>query len=145
MKLQFRITILILLALFLFSCKKQSIAKLKPTYNKGGYILSIIKNKELGANISISGNFRDIENKELIRFGWVWDECSKFLVDSMGSYNLISTEYEHFRLTANAIGYRNIETEPLKIEKGDSIKIDFYLSQEDEPLIDCIGSIIKKR
>jgi hypothetical protein len=98
----------------------------------------------LRANISISGNFRDIENKNLIRFGWVWDGCSKFLVDSFGSHKLTPTEYGHFRLNANAVGYRNVETEPIKIVKGDSITIDFYLSQEDGLLMDCIGSFMKK-
>jgi hypothetical protein len=134
----------ILVVLFLISCKKQSITKLKPTYNKGGYTLSITKSKWFEADISITGNFRDTESKELIKFGWVWDGCSKFLVDSIGSYHLRSTEYEHFRLMANVIGYRSVETEPIKIEKGDAIKIDFYLSQEDGQLSDCIGSIIKK-
>ena len=64
MKLLFYTTIL--LVLLLVSCKRQSITKLKPTYNKGGYTLSIIKNKGLRDNISISGNFRDVESKELI-------------------------------------------------------------------------------
>lgn len=131
--------------LLITSCKKQAIEKLKPTYNKGGYSLNIIKSRGAFDDILISGYFRDVNDKELIKFGWVWDGCSKFSVDNnLGSYSLKATGYDHFRLVANAIGYRSIETEPIKIEKGYSVKIDFYLSQEDGQLSDCIGTIIKK-
>jgi hypothetical protein len=130
--------------LLIISCQQNLHGSLKPTYNKGGYTLSINKRNGL-STISVSGEFRDVESNTLIKQGWVTSACTKSLINSLGSYKFKIDKFDgNIFLTSTSIGYRPIETERFKIEKGDSIIVNFFLAQDDRPLYNCEGQANKE-
>ncbi len=132
-------------AMLTTSCHQDKNAyRMRPTYNNGGYSLAILTTKKANKNIFVSGSVIDVQTREPINFGRVWDGCSDLSVDSTGSYELSFAAYDNLRLIARATGYREVETEPIVIKSGDSLRIDFYLIQNDQPLIDCMPSVSKK-
>ncbi len=140
-----RIKNIVFLSIVLFaviSCRNQPLSAIKPTYNKGGYTISITSNKKKAENsIVISGQFRDIETDKPIASGWITSGCQKILIDSLGFYYAKENAYDKVFLISTAIGYREIETEHFKAEKGDSVRINFFLVQDDRPLINCEGKL----
>lgn len=134
-------TIFISITFFIvISCAYQPLSSIKPTYNKGGYTMSITNSKKRTENsIVVRGQFRDVETNNPIKSGWITIGCQKILIDSLGFYHAKENVYDKVFLTSTAIGYREIETEHFKVQKGDSVNIIFFLTQDDRPLINCEG------
>jgi hypothetical protein len=112
----------------------------KPTYNAGNYNISKYHNTALAAQDStvIYGYVKDISTKKVLTSALVKFGCSKVTTGTDGYYRFKehTLSVESF-LLANFIGFRSIETEHSMLSKGDSINVNFYLSQDDRPLIDC--------
>lgn len=142
-QVRMRNIIFVSIALFIgISCTYQSLSSIKPTYNKGGYTIAITDSKKgIENNIVITGQFRDVETDKPITSGWITIGCQKILIDSMGFYHAKENAYDKVFLISTAIGYREIETEHFRAERGDSVNINFFLVQDDKPLIDCEGKL----
>ena len=54
-------------------------------------------------------------------------------------YIKIKPSQVNYQVIVKSIGFSNIETNFLQVNPGDSIKIDFYLAQDEKPLINCVG------
>lgn len=122
----------------IISCHPKAV-KLKPTYNKGGFTISHFQTGSRNGAV-IFGQIKDIETNEIIRSATIKMGCLTVQSDESGAYK-ISDESNTGKsfLTCSFIGYRTIETERFKLDKGDSLKIDFFLVQDDRPLINCEG------
>lgn len=138
-----RSTISYILLLFatgvmIISCQPRSL-KIRPTYNKGGFTLSHFKN-ESKKSIVIFGQVKDIESNRIIRPAVIRMGCLTVQSDNSGMYKMSeeSIGLNSF-LTCSFIGYRTIETERFNVQPGDSLRIDFFLIQDDRPLINCEG------
>jgi len=124
--------------LVILSCQPKAL-NLRPTYNKGGFTLSRLQAKFSNRSI-VFGQVKDVETNEIIRSAIVKMGCLAVSSDDSGRYKISedSISEEQF-LTCSFIGFRIIETERFRIEKGDSIKIDFFLIQDDRPMTNCEG------
>ncbi|NDK55164.1 hypothetical protein [Pontibacter fetidus] len=130
---------LLISALFV-SCKTEQLA-LTPTYNKGGYTFKVYKSKYLAAqdSIYIGGSVYDIVTKELLEGAVVNYGCN-YYGDQLGNYSLITRPYSiGYPLVSRYVGYLNVETTPVIFQAGDSVRIDFYIAQDERPLIHCDG------
>lgn len=112
----------------------------KPTYNNGRYNFSTNRNNLLYAqdSIVIYGFIKTIGTKEPLKFSLITFGCSKVTSDTLGFFRFKdhSISVKSF-LFANSIGFRGVETDHLMLSKGDSVNINFYLSEDDRPLINC--------
>lgn len=114
---------------------------LKPTNNKGGYTFDHFTKQDSknGNDIVISGKVFDLKTKETIEEVTIKFGCKKIKVDKNGEYifDLKPNDLEKNYLNAIGLGYKPIETEYFPLKPKDSIIINFYLSEDDKPLIDC--------
>ena len=113
---------------------------IKPTYNKGGYTISSSKNKSSQNSAIVYGYVRDHISKDPLKASMVKMGCTIVNVDETGFYKIKAKPIESTFLTGIWIGYRTIETEYFKLEQGDSLNINFFLVQDDRPLINCDGN-----
>lgn len=122
----------------IISCHPKTL-NLKPTYNKGGFTISNFQTGSKKGSV-IFGQIKDIQTNELIRGAVIKMGCLTVQSDESGTYKISDeSNAENSFLTCSFIGYRPVETERFKLEKGDSLKIDFFLAQDDRPLINCEG------
>ena len=128
-----RITLGYVLILILASCS--SIDKsLIPSYNKGGYRISIA-NFETG---NLTGRIVDVENGEPLSNSEIMIGCFKVITSFDGIYSIKTKDLSStFYIKAQSIGYKTVETEFFKLNKEDGMRIDFYLVEDDRPLINC--------
>ena len=114
-----------------------------PTYNKGGY--KIIHNNTIKTNnsdeINISGKVLDVSTSKPIGSAKITAVCVKTNVSPTGEYSFKTekTTYKHFFITANAFGYKIIETN--FIDLSNNMEVNFYLMEDDKPFIHCGGII----
>lgn len=115
---------------------------IKPTNNDGGYTIEYFKNRVLkkSDSIVVFGNVFSLSDNKNIGAAQVIFGCMRKNIIGDGSYkfktnaNTLKTNY----LKALGLGHRSVETEFFPLNPGDSIKIDFYLSEDNRPIIDCI-------
>lgn len=113
---------------------------LKPTYNSGRYTFSKKANKILQNQDSmvIYGFVRSLNKKQVLSPASIVFGCSKISTDRAGYYRLkLETISIKTFLVTNHIGFRTIETEPILLARGDSVNINFYLSEDDRIIFDC--------
>ncbi len=129
-------TILIFIC-FIISCK----TNLKPTNNNGGYTISVLKNNSLHNNdsIVIYGYIKEIDQNEPLKGAIIKAGCYSVNVDNDGFYKIRERTEVRMYITGMWIGYKSVESEFFKSQRGDSIKIDFFLTPDDRPLINCEG------
>lgn len=114
-----------------------------PTYNKGGY--KIIPNNTISTNdsdeINISGKIFDVSTGKPIGDAKITAVCVKANVSPAGKYSFKTEKstYKHFFITANAFGYKTIETN--FIDLSNNIEVNFYLMEDDKPFIHCVNII----
>jgi len=133
-----------LVFIFIFlSCGSESNLTLRPTNNKGGYSISIAKNPGLhrSDSILIYGYVKDIEQNTALVSSFVKAGCIPVRAGTDGFYRLKEIATDKIYLTCSWIGYKSIETEFLKLTRGDSVRVDFFLAPDDRPLINCEGVI----
>lgn len=114
-----------------------------PTYNKGGYKI-IINNKKTAINseeINISGKVFDATTGKPISNVELTATCIKTNVSSQGEYSFRTkkSSYKQFYIKVNSFGYKTIETN--FIDLTNNIEVNFYLAEDDRPLINCEGII----
>lgn len=114
-----------------------------PTYNKGGYKINSFKN-DIDRNpndIYIFGRVLDVINKRPISNAQVTFGCLKTQTLSNGEYSFKVKESNSTNsyIESISIGYKTIETDFLDFSNNNTINIDFFLIEDDRPLINCIG------
>jgi len=132
---------IIAISLLMASCYTRTAFnfKLKPTNNKGGYVISILKDKLLHDKDSavVYGFVREIEHNKPLINSRIKIGCYSIDIDNNGFYHFKERIMDEIYLTSSWIGYKTVETESFKLERGDSIRVDFFLASDDRPLINC--------
>jgi|GEM_PF-2138145 len=124
----------------IMSCRTEKLSKIKPTNNKGGYTISILKDRSLKDSVVIYGYVHDYLNNTPLSGASVQFACSTVRVDDKGFYQFRDKGgIETVSLSVILIGYRTVDTENFKLENGDSVHINFILAPDDRPLINCEG------
>jgi hypothetical protein len=143
-----KIVFLFFITIVLMFSRCSSIEKgLIPTYNNGGY--KIIRNHTISTNdsdeINITGKVLDLSTGKPIDYATIAFMCVETKVSSKGEYSFKTKKstYENFFITAYAIGYKKIETNFIDFNNNNNIEVNFYLSEDDKPFIDCERGIIK--
>jgi hypothetical protein len=132
---------------FIYSFIIISCASLKhniiPTYNKGGYKINSFKNdtNRNPDDIYIFGRVLDVVNKKPISNAQLTFGCLKTQTTSNGEYFFKGKESNNTNsyIESTSIGYRTIETEFLDFSNNNTINVDFFLIEDDRPLINCEG------
>jgi hypothetical protein len=115
--------------------------KLIPTYNKGGYKVNTIKAKAKinSEEVTISGKVFDVETGLPISPVQLTFGCSKIQASSKGEYSFKTKNFkdDYFFIEVISVGYKTIVTNFLDLTNKNEVKIDFYLAEDDRPIIDC--------
>ncbi|WP_242926420.1 hypothetical protein [Pontibacter vulgaris] len=92
-------------------------------------------------SIVIVGKISALNKKAMLVAPTIKYGCISQRADS-GGY-LIKTKAADIKLqlSATAVGYLAVETEPLITQIGDSIVVNFYLTPDERPLLNCEGNI----
>ena len=127
--------------LVLICCSCSSIKNgLIPTNNKGGYkIVYLDKNIEIDSDkIHVFGKVVDIKTNTPLSHSQILIGCLKFetTVNGEFSFKINKTDIKQ-HLEISSIGYKKIVTEFLNLKDKNSLKIDFFLEEDDRPMIDC--------
>lgn len=148
MKKQTTISLLLTCLLVLASCSSVK-NNLLPTYNTGGY--KIINSKEKSTpnsnELIISGKVYDIKTGKPINNTTLLVSCLKIQVSSKGEYT-IKTEnstYPYYFIEVVSLGYKTIQTNFIDLKNKNEITINFYLTEDDRPLINCEGGVIEMK
>ena len=122
--------------------------KLIPTANKGGYKVNVIKTKTNNSDeVIIKGTVFDVETGIPISDAQVTLGCVKILTSNQGKYSFKTknSTYNHYFLEVIYLSYKSILTDYLDLTNKNEVKIDFYLAQDDRPLIECPPTGIKSK
>lgn len=134
----------IILTGLIFSCYPTK-DKLLSTDNNGGYKLSYLDKTALieaeEDEIIVFGKVMDLRSNEPLTNSELIIGCNKFITTSDGKYHFKIKKSKYLYLKASSIGYKNIETRFLDFNQKNSIKIVFFLEEDDRPLINCEGNI----
>ncbi|WP_127337712.1 hypothetical protein [Flavobacterium cupreum] len=127
-------------------------SNLNPTNNKGGYKVAVIKKKikQNPNELMIKGRVFDVKTGSTLNSETRLDiACSKIPASSKGEYTYKLTVVErnkfklskedYFFIEAISLGYKTIRTDYLEFDDVNEVQIDFYLEEEDRPLINCEG------
>ena len=121
--------------------------ELIPTANKGGYKVNVIRAKSSInlKEVTIKGKVFDVETgKPISPPVQLTVGCLKIQTSSQGEYSFKTQNFKdnYFFIEVISIGYRTIETNFIDIYNKNEIEINFYLAQDNRPLIECpMGSI----
>ncbi len=117
-------------------------SKLIPTANKGGYKVNVIKSKSKinSDEVVIKGTVFDVTTGKpisppvLMTIG-----CLKIKISSQGEYSYKTKNFkdDYFFIEVISIGYKSIITDYLDLTGKNEVKIDFYMVQDDRPIINC--------
>ncbi len=123
--------------------------KLIPTANKGGYTINVIKSKpKIRLNeVTVKGTVFDVETGNPIKSPVILKVgCLTIQVSSQGNYSFKTKNIkdDYFFIEVISIGYKSIVTNFLDLTDKNEIKIDFYLVEDDRPLIECPFTINQK-
>lgn len=141
MKIQKQIILFTINFLLLLGCSSTK-EKLIPTYNEGGYKIKIIKLDSKINELRIRGKVYDVKNKLPLSDVELAIGCLKVKSLPNGEYSFLlkkDLKDSIFFIEAISIGYKSIETNLLSTVDRNEIIIDFYLSEDDRPLINCEG------
>ncbi|MDI5887000.1 MULTISPECIES: hypothetical protein [Flavobacterium] len=131
--------ILVLLCTIIFSC---DVKKKLPTYNDSFYTIALHK-RHTKSNNNVTINVKALNGKPLSNLTyWIKRDCENIRVDNASTYSL-KVDYELLRMEVTGFGYRTIEIKPLKLNPNDSVVFDFYMVQDDRPLLECITKAVK--
>ncbi|GIV37169.1 MAG: hypothetical protein KatS3mg032_1548 [Cyclobacteriaceae bacterium] len=128
----------LIVGLAITSCQHK-VVNIKPTYNKGGYAINHMQSESKSTTV-VFGQVVDIETNQILSPAIVKMGCLTVQTDESGKYEILQESSTTMSfLTCSFIGYRTIETERFRIVKGDSLKVNFFLVQDDRLLINCEG------
>jgi hypothetical protein len=113
------------------------------TQNKGGYTVKVVKtnSKTNTNNLKITGKVFDLANGNTLSNAELHIGCYKIKTSSQGEYTFETTNFNNnlFYMEAIFIGYKTIQTDFINLTNKNEIHIDFFLSEDDRPLINCEG------
>ena len=116
--------------------------KLILTDNKGGYVITIENKSDIDqSEIRFVGKVFDVSNEEPIANAELVMGCLKTKTSLNGEYSfeIVKSDLEIIFIKGQSVGYKTIETNFLNTENNNSVKIDFYLVEDNRPLINCEG------
>lgn len=132
--------ILLVFVLILGGCSSIK-NKLIPTANYGGYMVHVTKTKTNNSDeVIIKGRVFDVETGKPISPPVILTiGCLKIQASPQGEYSFKTKnfKYDYFFIEVVSIGYKSIITNYLDLTNKNEIIIDFYLAQDDRPLIEC--------
>lgn len=133
------ITINFIVLCFVISYQSSEKLPIKSTSNKGGYTISVKKNTSLvnKNSITIYGYAKNVDDETPLKGSFIKWGCNLINVDNNGFYKINEKPSQAAYLSCLWIGFKTVETEFFLLEPGDSINLDFYLSVDDRPLINC--------
>ena len=113
-----------------------------PTNNKGGYkIVSLKNNSNVNPNeVYLFGKVFDVKTKKPINYANLRTGCFSTSANVNGEYSFKIRKSDNIYLEVFSIlGYKNIQTNLFKLNNKNSININFFLTEDDRPLINCEG------
>lgn len=116
--------------------------ELIPTNNIGGYKIELKNNSNIDSTeIHFFGKVIDVATEKPISNAQLTFGCLKYETSSNGEYSfrIKYSDDSTLYLKAITIGYKTIETKFLSFTNNNSIKINFYLAEDDRPFINCGG------
>lgn len=146
MKKYISLSVILTCLLVLASCS--SLKKdLIPTYNAGGYKIINSKEKSIpnSNELIISGKVYDVKTGKPLNNTTLLTSCLKTQVSTKGEY-AIKTEnstYSNYFIEVISFGYKTIQTNFIDLKNKKEITIDFYLTEDDRPLINCERGVIE--
>lgn len=132
---------LCLIAALLSGCSASK-SVLQPTYNRGGYTLDKHFSNSLAKedSVVIMGKISTLSKADSLIIPTVKYGCNTSQLTS-GEYKIkVKAPDINLHVTALHIGYLTVETKPLIVQAGDSIKVNFYLVPDERPLLNCEGN-----
>ena len=137
--------LLIILTAGCASGKKQFLS----TNNKGGYSINEHKTTSNDASneSKISGKVFDVRTGNPISNAQLTLGCYKTTTSDKGEFSFIINNipnYNSFFIETNFIGYKSILTDIINTTNKNGIQIDFYLEEDNRPLINCEGFLKSK-
>lgn len=140
------LSVILACLLILASCSSVK-NDLIPTYNAGGY--KIINSKEKSTpnsnELIISGKVYDVKTGKPLNNTTLLVSCLRIHVSSKGEY-FIKTENStntNYFIEVVSIGYKTIQTNFIDLKNKKEININFYLTEDDRPLMNCEGGVIE--
>jgi len=138
---KFNCVVILAICLFMFVSCSSVKNKLIPTENKGGYIINNTKSKVNLEEVDIEGTVFDVQTGKPIALGVQLEfGCIKIKLLSDGKYSFKTRNVKDFPdfIGVIAFGYRRIETANIDTQYKRKVRVDFYLSEDDRPFIDCV-------
>lgn len=123
--------------------------KLIPTANKGGYTMDVIKSKSKtnSDELIIKGTVFDVNTGAPVKTPVILKVgCLKVEVSSQGNYSFTTKNFkqDYFFIEVISIGYKSIVTNFLDLTNKNELIINFYLAEDDRPLLECPLNVIQK-
>lgn len=104
--------------------------------------MKTIKFDNKNTDLQITGKVYDIKNNEPLSNVRLSIGCIKIQNSSNGEYSFViksNLKDNLLFIEAISIGYKTIQTSLINIVDKNEINIDFYLSEDDRPFINCEG------
>ena len=135
--------VLMLLIILIVGCASRK-KQLLPTNNKGRYFIKEQKttSNEAPNELKISGKVYDVKTGKPISNAQLTLICYKTITSDNGEFSFkINTvsKYNSIFIETNFIGYKSILTNIINTNNKNDIQIDFYLEEDNRPLINCEG------
>ena len=123
--------------------------KLIPTANKGGYTMDVIKSKSKtnSDQLIIKGTVFDVNTGAPVKPPVILKVgCLKVEVSSQGNYSFTTKNFkqDYFFIEVISIGNKSIVTNFLDLTNKNELIINFYLAEDDRPLLECPLNVIQK-
>ena len=134
----FKIYLLLVLVLG-FSCVTTKNA-MSPTNNLGGYIkTNVVKKLNQNSNeVVVFGKIVNVKTKKPLVNSRVYIGCVKVETNELGQYKFkFNKSIKKQTVSVSSIGYKKVETLFFDFDVDNLYKIDFFLEEDNRPLLDC--------
>ena len=126
---------MMLVCMLLYGC---NVKKKLSTYNNSYYTVERFNKNKNNLNNNVTINIKALNGKSINNLTyWIKRDCETVRVDNASTYH-IKADYETLRMEVTGFGYRTVEIKPLNLNVNDSVVLNFYLTPDDRPLLECI-------
>ena len=126
---------MMLVCMLLYGC---NVKKKFSTYNNSYYTVARFNKNKNNLNNNVTINIKELNGKPLNNLTyWIKRDCETVRVDNASTYHF-KVDYETLRMEVTGFGYRTVEIKPLNLNVNDSVVLNFYLTPDDRPLLECI-------
>ena len=126
---------MMLVCMLLYGC---NVKKKLSTYNNSYYTVARFNKNKNNLNNNVTINIKELNGKPLNNLTyWIKRDCETVRVDNASTYHF-KVDYETLRMEVTGFGYRTVEIKPLNLNVNDSVVLNFYLTPDDRPLLECI-------